>query len=302
MPDTPATTRAAWKHDDLAADLAQHLRSDKRMVWTDMQLGPSGSARPDVYTLERSYSKPMPTAYECKISRSDLRSDTTSGKWQKYLAYAGAVIFAVPDGLCTPADIPTGCGLIVRKAQTWRHVRKATRQSCTLPMDACMKLLIDGVSRTIGPRIPQPRRADLWRDNEAVRKKFGDAVARAARDLVGTQQQIASFDALRAEGYARVDREVSSRREYLLEQARKEVAEFEAIKRELIEWLEMDDGASTCAVRRKIAAVRAECDADARVEQATQHVAQARRALEQALRQMPDAPAPVAPAWQGIPA
>ena len=28
---------SAWKHDDLAADLAQHLRSDKRMVWTDIR-------------------------------------------------------------------------------------------------------------------------------------------------------------------------------------------------------------------------------------------------------------------------
>ena len=298
MADQITPEASAWKHDDLAHDLAQHLRSDKRMVWTDMQLGPSGSARPDVYTLERSYSRPLPTAYEVKISRSDLRSDTTSGKWQKYLAYAGAVIFAVPDGLCTAADIPTGCGLMVRKAQTWRHVRKATRQSCVLPMDACMKLLIDGVSRTVGNRIPQPRRADLWRDNEAVRKKFGDAVARAARDLVGTQQQIASFDALRAEGYARVDREVKAHRDYAMEQARKEIAEFEAVKRELMEWLEMDGAASSWAVRRKIAEVRAECDADARVEKATQQVMQARRAIEQALRQIPDPVALVTPHFQ----
>jgi len=81
-----------WGHDALAEDLAQHLRSDKRMVWTDMQLGPSGSARPDVFTLDKVYSRPAPTAYECKISRADLRADTTSGKWQKYLQFAGAVI------------------------------------------------------------------------------------------------------------------------------------------------------------------------------------------------------------------
>lgn len=284
----------AWKHDDLAHDLAQHLRSDKRMVWTDMQLGPSGSPRPDVYTLERSYSRPLPTAYEIKISRSDLRSDTTSGKWQKYLAYAGAVIFAVPDGLCAPADIPSGCGLMVRKGQTWRHVRKATRNTCALPMDACMKLLIDGVGRTVGPRVPQPRSVSLWEEHAAVRKKFGEAVARAARDLAGAQKDITSFNELRAEGYARVDREVSAHKRYAMEQARKEIAEFEAIKRELIEWLEMDVDATSWAVRRKIAAVRSECEVDTRVEQATQHLCAARRALEQALRQIPE-PAPAMP-------
>ena len=31
-----------WRHDELADDLAAHLRGGTdRMVWTDMQLGPS---------------------------------------------------------------------------------------------------------------------------------------------------------------------------------------------------------------------------------------------------------------------
>ncbi|AHE56023.1 hypothetical protein [Sphingomonas sanxanigenens] len=255
-----------WKHDALAEDLAQHLRSDQRMVWTDMQIGPAGSPRPDVYTLEKSYSKPMPTAYECKISRSDLRSDTTSGKWQKYLSFAGAVVFAVPDGLCTAADIPVGCGLIVRKAQTWRHVRKATRSAVALPMDAAMKLLIDGVGRCTGPRLPQMRHADLWRENAAVRKKFGAAVAKAAVDLTSVQTQIADLSEMRAEGFKRVDREVAARREYLIGQVRAECAEFEQAKRDLIEWLGIDGDMSAFAVRRRIVQLKAECSADARVE------------------------------------
>lgn len=255
-----------WKHDDLARDLAQHLRSDQRMVWTDMQLGPSGSPRPDVFTLERSYSKPMPTAYECKISRSDLRSDTTSGKWQKYLAYAGAVIFAVPDGLCTAADIPNGCGLIVKKGQVWRHVRKAVRQPVTLPMDACMKLLIDGIGRVVGPTQPQMRRVELWQENEAVRKKFGAAVAKAARDLATVEGQVRDLSEQRAEGYRRVDREVAAHRHYLMDQARKEQAEFEQAKREILEWLEVEGESSTFAIRRRIAELKADCSADERVE------------------------------------
>ena len=65
------------KHDELAFNLAMSLRSEKRMVWTDMQLGPSGSARPDVYTLMKSYTQPNPTTYEVKISviRFSLRCD-----------------------------------------------------------------------------------------------------------------------------------------------------------------------------------------------------------------------------------
>lgn len=285
-----------WKHDDLARDLAEHLRSDQRMVWTDMQLGPSGSPRPDVYTLERSYSRPMPTAYECKVSRSDLRSDTTSGKWQKYLAYAGAVIFAVPDGLCTPADIPSGCGLMVRKGQVWRHIRKATRQPVTLPMDACMKLLIDGVNRSVQRELAQPRRVEPWAEHKAVRRKFGQAVALAARDIIAAQTSARDLDQLRREGWQRVDREVAAHRERLMTQAKAEVAEFESIKREMIEWLEMAEDASSHAVKRRIVEMRASCDADARVQSAEQKLEQARKVIEHALSALPSRmPAP--PAW-----
>lgn len=275
-----------WKHDELAADLAQFLRTETRMVWTDMQLGPSGSPRPDVYTLEKSYSRPLPTAYECKISRSDLRSDTTSGKWQKYLDFAGAVIFAVPDGLCTVSDIPPSCGLIVRKAAVWRLARKATRNPSALGMDACMKLLIDGVNRTVGQRVPQPRRADLWKDHEAVRRKFGEAVARAARDLA--QAESATIDAkerYRTEA-ARVDAEIAVRRTALLESAKRDAAEFERAKRELCEWLGIDHDPATFTVRQRIAELKRTCNADARVERAEAVLSQARSSLEHALRSL----------------
>ncbi len=249
-----------------------------------MQLGPSGSPRPDVYTLERSYSRPMPTAYEVKISRSDLRSDTTSGKWQKYLAFAGAVIFAVPDGLCTVADIPVGCGLIVRKGATWRHVRKATRQPVTLPTDACMKLLIDGVRRTVQREMPQPRTLDLWREHEEVRNKFGEAVARAARDIVLAQTEATNLQEQRRAGWERVDREVAAHKTMLLNRAKVEMAQFEGAKRQLIEWLGLPEDCSTRAVQMAINELRVSCDADARVRAADDRVSRARSAVDQAAR------------------
>lgn len=55
-----------------------------RIVWKDMQLGPSGTARPDVYALPCSFSKFCPVVYEIKISVSDFRADVTAGKFTKY--------------------------------------------------------------------------------------------------------------------------------------------------------------------------------------------------------------------------
>lgn len=277
-----------WTHDALMNDLAGYLRGPDTMVWCDMQLGPSGSPRPDVFTLRKSYSKPMPTAFECKVSRSDLRSDTTSGKWQSYLAYAGSVTFAVPDGLCTVADIPTGCGLIVRKNEVWRYARRATIQNVRPPFDMCMKMLIDGVSRVSKPIDPRPRPAELWKENERVRKKFGEAVAKCARDLASAQMSALDEQALRSEAWKRVDREAAAHKEYLISQAKAQAAEFEAIRIEICQWLELDADTSKYAVQRAISALRAECVADERVDAVETKLANARRALASATQALAD--------------
>lgn len=164
-----------WTHDDLAADLAGHLRGPGRMVWCDMQLGPQGSPRPDVYAIDRSFVKWSPTAYEVKISVADFRSDVTSGKWMSYRRYAGAVVFAVPAGLVAPADLPQGCGLMVRGEAGWRTARKPTRQVVeSLPTAAWLKLLMDGVDREGGAmRLETGRRMRM--DAHASRL-FGQAV------------------------------------------------------------------------------------------------------------------------------
>lgn len=272
----------AWTHDALMEDLAGYLRGPDRMVWTDMQLGPSGSPRPDVFTLQKSYSKPCPTAFEIKVSRSDFRADTTSGKWQTYLKFAGSVTFAVPDGLVTLADVPAGCGLIVRKEAVWRYARRPTLQSITPPFSACMKLLIDGVSRCSAPRQPVPRTATAWKEAESVRKKFGEAVDRTARDLLGAQKNVDDLKSTWAYEYERVQKDVAARKEVLLDQARKAVSEYEGAKREVCDWLSIPPDSSVHAVRRALADAKAACNADARVAAAEERLKRARYAVDQA--------------------
>lgn len=274
-----------WKHDELLADLASHLRAPDRMVWLDMQLGPSGSPRPDAFVLHKSFSKPRPAAFEIKVSRSDLRCDTTAGKWQSYLKFAESVTFAVPDGLCTVADIPSSCGLIVRKASVWRYVRKPTLQPVTIPRDAWMKLLIDGIGRVSQSPMPQPRTVALWAEHEAVRKKFGQAVAAAARDLAAVQNRTAELKGLHSYEYDNMRRKVEAQREEMIQRAKNEAADFEQAKREILTWLGLEgEQHSLFSVRRRIEQLRAECAADARVEAAERKLEQARYSIESALR------------------
>lgn len=187
-----------WMHDGLAKDLADHLRGTRDvMAWEDMQLGPSGSCRPDVYTIGKSYAHFNPLAYECKISVADFRSDVTSGKWQRYLEFASAVIFAVPAGLISKADIPTGCGLIVRSDAGWRMAKGPTlKHIATLPRDAWIKMLIDGIERqAIAHRRESRGRSNQWTIDKAMRAKFGedlaDLISRALRNRAEVEAAIA---------------------------------------------------------------------------------------------------------------
>ncbi len=133
----------AWGHDELAHDLAMHLRAGgKRLVWCNMQLGEHGSPRPDVFSLiPFRWAHPEITAFEIKVSKSDLRADLTAGKWQGYLPSAECVVFAVPHGLATKADIPPTCGLMVRSERGWRMARKGIRGVAQMSRILSLKLI-----------------------------------------------------------------------------------------------------------------------------------------------------------------
>lgn len=192
------------QHDALAASLAAHLRCEERMVWTDLQLGPAHSPRPDVYTMFKSFVRPQPTAYEVKASVADFRRDVTSGKWQTYLKYATGVYFACEGDLIKPSDVPTHCGLIVYRT-AWRVARKAVLAPVNVPADAFIKLLIAGVAA----RRHAPRTLDESKAVAAIRRKFGDDVADCLRDWRGVRGRIdmARSDAERILEHARREAE-----------------------------------------------------------------------------------------------
>lgn len=174
------------KHDELQEDLAQHLRGNTdRMVWTNTQLGPVASPRPDLFTIDKSFARFAADAYEIKISVSDLRRDVTSGKWQSYRKYAHRVWFAFPRGLVPLDEIPRECGVICRSDKGWRAARKPVAQVLdTLPREAWIKLLIEAFPRDVFGRELQPRSGNDWLLVQAARRKFGDEVA----DLLRSRQ------------------------------------------------------------------------------------------------------------------
>lgn len=173
-----------WKHDELARDLAGHLRGDGVMVWCDVQLGPAASPRPDVYVLHTSFVRPNPIAYEVKVSRSDFLADVTEAKWTKYLAYAGSVYFAAPEGLLKKGDIPDRAGLWVRGPEKWKLLKRAVPNPLTsIPQEALLKLIMEG-RPVVGPRLSRVS------PGESFAKKFGWEAARYVSDKISFMSEI----------------------------------------------------------------------------------------------------------------
>jgi hypothetical protein len=186
------------KHDELQEDLACHLRAGTdRMVWTNTQLGPVGSPRPDVFTVNKSFSRFASDAYEIKVSVSDLRSDVTSGKWQSYRKFAHRVWFAFPRGMAPLDLIPKECGVILRSDSGWRAARKPVAQVLdTLPRDAWLKLLMDLHPVNSSGHVKAPRYASDYTAAEIVRNRLGKEIGDLFYDVVGAKARLLARKAM----------------------------------------------------------------------------------------------------------
>lgn len=266
-------------HDQLAEDLAAHLAgySTPMVVWTDMQLGPAGSARPDVYAIEKTYTALRARVFEVKVSRADFLSDVTSGKYLRYAAFAGSITFATPSGLISKDEVPKGCGLITRSPDgVWRYQRKPTLQPThDLPRDAWLKLVIDGCARersVLQVAKCEPRAATEWCHQRRVRERFGAELGAIVTDRDNAARQIrAEAEAHRSALAERQERE----RKALQEEVRK----IEALRTEAAAALGLDPGAQYWEIRRELDD-RLKGAAEDRVRDAMQAVDNAVHALQ----------------------
>ena len=240
-------TARKWTHDELAVDLLSHLKAVGTMVWFDMQLGPAGSPRPDVYSISKSFTKPMPMAYEVKISRQDFLSDATSGKWMKYLKYASGVVFAVPAGLVSVKEIPVGCGVIYRHSNKWRLTRKPTLNQVVIPQSAMLKLLMDGIYREGIPGWAD--RAFDWKNNKRIKKAFGLEAAKWISDSASIKDRVKRAEIEAAERLERASQYVERERKRVL-------SDMPKMWMSMLEILGLPEDANEWAIRDGISELR----------------------------------------------
>lgn len=269
--------KKSWKHDELADDLAAYLsKQTDRIIWTNMQLGPSGSPRPDVYTIPKSYSSFRPIAYECKVSVADFRSDITKGKWQSYLKYASGVIFAVPKGLISKEDLPKGCGLIVRGDTSWRMVKGPTLAVIKndLPADFWIKLVIDGVNRS--KRAEMKQDMDFRHVHNEIRKKYGQDLAILLSERDHAESKLESRIAYLGSKFDELD---IFRR---VEHCKNELEDLKSIREELCDFLGVSHNSTSWLIKQELKDKIQMLNADHAVQQMKKAVIQVLNSLERA--------------------
>lgn len=275
-------TARGWRHDDLARDLGEHLVSiSGRLAFLNMQLGPSGSPRPDVYSIAPSYVRPNPIAYEIKVTRSDFMSDTGSGKWMAYTKFASGVVFAVPRGLVDKTQVPNGCGLMIRGENGWTTLRRPTLARIQIPNDALLKLLFDS-DRARVKHEARPRSADEWRAADAARKRVGKWVASIIADQMAAKASLnrVEEDIKRARATLKKMDELAQERSRAIEARGRELAE--EAWRSLENTAGLPRGSSHHKVLGRIRELRHRVEANSEVAHLARCIEDIRRALERA--------------------
>ena len=131
--------------------ICQHLHPDC-VTATELNLGPSGSKRVDVYALKKTY-RVQANIYEVKVTKQDFRHDVEAGKYEAYLPWATRVFFLVPKGLVTKDEVPDTCGLITWDADKGLHtVRGGPHRQVTGENIPLFQLLFRGHEMAIERR------------------------------------------------------------------------------------------------------------------------------------------------------
>ncbi|HEJ4320028.1 TPA: hypothetical protein SL531_001314 [Pseudomonas aeruginosa] len=270
-------------HDELALDLARHLRERTgRIVWTDMQLGPVGSPRPDAYSIEPSYTKFRPIAYEVKVSQSDYRRDITAGKWQTYLPFAAGVVFATPAGLVERSSLPEGCGLIVRNADGWRTVKAPTLRAIeTLPHSAWVKLFIDGMGREADRLIREsrPGLSDEWIARRTVGEKLGREVSQILAERGYAESRYALETKRLCDAADGMTEEIREHERRIRERVERDAAEIDKVRAELAQALGLPTNSSVRSIRAAAESQSYRLSKDGEIQELRHALSMVQRAL-----------------------
>lgn len=118
----------------------------------------------DCWAMKRSWSNPLMTGYEIKVSRSDFINDN---KWQRYLSLCNCFYFVCPHGLIQPEELPSHAGLMW-VSKTGNRVftkRKAPSRAVDQPIELLQYILIcrAQIGREMSKEVKRQQQIEYWK-------------------------------------------------------------------------------------------------------------------------------------------
>lgn len=207
-----------WEHNELAEDLADI----KGTGFLDVPLGSvylnNGTQRADVIEVKPSYTRFCVTVYEIKVSRADFLSDIRTEKWKGYLPHCHRFYFAVPSGLISKDEVPSGAGLIVRGDKGWSTIKAAKMMENEVPAETLLSLIFSREREYYHERKRhRVYAAQHYYNRKNYYKALGNKVGEALRNYDETKQMKKKY-------------------EYLIESVRSDIKEGLGIEAAWPEW------------------------------------------------------------------
>ena len=122
----------------------------------------SDHRRLDAWACRASWTQPLKTGYEVKVSRSDWKSDD---KWPDYLAVCDRLYFVCPYGMIDPEEVDPRAGLIWAKNTHLATRRAAPVRAVEWPADLLAYIVL---CRSKVTRRPQVGKLAEWRPDAAA--------------------------------------------------------------------------------------------------------------------------------------
>lgn len=143
----------------------------------------------DLWTMKRSYSKPMVCIYEIKVNRQDFLRDD---KWQTYLPYCNNFYFVALAGIIDPAEVPADSGLLLSSKNGTRLFCKKKaphRTDVEIPKSLFEYIVMTRAKIVKSTYTDTDNCKDMqafwrrWLEEKNVKQKLGRDVSRRIREL-----------------------------------------------------------------------------------------------------------------------
>ncbi len=181
--------------------------------------GPSqmgfGHRRLDAWVMARSWTNPLVTGYEIKVSRSDFLQDS---KWQDYLPMCNQLYFVCPYGMIQPPEMPAEVGLLwtTKKATKLYMKAKAAHRQVEIPEEIFRYILMSRATITDFETDGDPRSASRrfwerwlikkeldsqfsWHLRGELKRRFDEEIAAVRTENERLKRRQVRYDAIGAQ-------------------------------------------------------------------------------------------------------